>query len=498
MDRAILPCVLLLAALPAQAIDVRHDLDASVVPENHEICIQDNVTLILRKPHSELLSAYVHAGLKLVDLSSPGVVHEVVPRIGREHEHFSKEVPLQEIRFRPDGASGWPRQVELSFRLRGKIMHPLTSQQENYARSFQETPGIISTDGVYLSSGSFFYPRFFLNPASFSLTVSLPAGWDAVSQGSRTGHVRSEEATTVTWSSPQPMDDIYLIAAPFTEYYQESGAADLYAFLRTPDAALARKYMDATEVYLDMYSRLLGPYAYKKFALVENFWETGYGMPSFTLLGPRIIRLPFILHTSYPHEILHNWWGNGVFVDYDRGNWCEGLTAYLADHLLKEGAGKGAAYRRSALERYRNFVRREEDFALEAFTQRRSSASEAVGYGKSLMVFHMLRRLLGDETFVSGLRLLYRDRLHREAGFDDLQKAFESAAERSLEPFFDQWVRRPGAPDLELEEVTVHPRMHGGKTLRLTISQVQRGAPFRLQLPVAVRAPQQPHGVVLS
>ena len=31
-----------------------------------------------------------------------------------------------------------------------------------------------------------------------------------------------------------------------------------------------------------MYNKLLGPYPYTKFALVENFWETGYGMPSFT------------------------------------------------------------------------------------------------------------------------------------------------------------------------------------------------------------------------
>ena len=44
-------------------------------------------------------------------------------------------------------------------------------------------------------------------------------------------------------------------------------------------------------------------------------------MASLTLLGPRVIRLPFIFKSSYPHEILHNWWGNGVYVDYASGNW---------------------------------------------------------------------------------------------------------------------------------------------------------------------------------
>ena len=62
-------------------------------------------------------------------------------------------------------------------------------------------------------------------------------------------------------------------------------------------------------------------------------------MPTFTLLGPQVIRFPFIINSSYPHEILHNWWGNSVFVDYDTGNWCEGLTAYMADHLIQEQRG---------------------------------------------------------------------------------------------------------------------------------------------------------------
>ena len=94
---------------------------------------------------------------------------------------------------------------------------------------------------------------------------------------------------------------------------------------------------------------MLPAYPYASFALVENFWETGYGMPGFTLLGPRVIRFPWILTSSYPHELLHNWWGNAVYVDYGRGNWCEGLTAYMADHLFAEQRGEGEIYRRATL-----------------------------------------------------------------------------------------------------------------------------------------------------
>jgi len=101
---------------------------------------------------------------------------------------------------------------------------------------------------------------------------------------------------------------------------------------------------------------------HKKFALIENFWEAGYGMPSFTLLGEKIIRFPFILHSSYPHELLHNWWGNSVYVDFETGNWCEGITVYMADHLIKEQRNQAIEYRRATLQKYTNYVTPENDF----------------------------------------------------------------------------------------------------------------------------------------
>ena len=132
-------------------------------------------------------------------------------------------------------------------------------------------------------------------------------------------------------------------------------------------------------------------------------------MPSFTLLGEQIIRFPFIIDSSYPHEILHNWWGNGVYPDYESGNWSEGLTAYLADHLFQEVEGRGPEYRKEMLARYKNYVSDAADFPLAEFTSRNSAASQAVGYGKTLMLWHMLRVELGDELFLGGLKQFYRD-----------------------------------------------------------------------------------------
>ena len=82
-----------------------------------------------------------------------------------------------------------------------------------------------------------------------------------------------------------------------------------------------------------------------------------------------MLRLPFILATSLPHEVAHCWWGNGVLVDWARGNWCEGLTSYVADYLSREreSAEAGREYRFQALRNFAALAGGEEDFPLSRF-----------------------------------------------------------------------------------------------------------------------------------
>ena len=296
------------------------------------------------------------------------------------------------------------------------------------------------------------------------------------------------------WSSAGPMDEIYLVGGPLVRYQQmagaggAAGAVEALVYLRQDDAALAGRYLAATAQYLEMYGQLIGPYPYGKFALVENFWETGYGMASFTLLGPQVIRMPFILASSYPHEILHNWWGNSVFVDYATGNWCEGLTAYMADHLMREQLGQGAAYRRDRLQDYASYVRDGRDFPLTEFRSRHSAATEAVGYGKALMGFHMLRRQLGDERFREWAARFYREERGRKASFADLRRTLEAAAGKGtdLGRFFHDWTERPGAAALAVEGTGVRA-VDGGFEVRGTLRQTQAGEPFALDVPLVIQ-----------
>ncbi|MGE3167103.1 MAG: M20/M25/M40 family metallo-hydrolase [Planctomycetota bacterium] len=460
---------------------IRHDLDVTLEPASHRVAGVDH--MLIPEPllaGKDELKLVLHAGFEL--LAGPGVAvaPSGAPTVG------PGGAPVQEYRL-ARVAPAWPRPIVL--RYSGTIDHPLVEEREEYARSFARTPGIIDTPGVVLSRASGWFPDLVDlgdGLVTFSVQATAPVAWHVISQGQRVRDDASETQRVTKWVCDQPMDDVYLVGGPLTEYGRAVGAVRAQAFLRTPDPQLAQQFLEATGQYLGMYGKLIGAYPYEKFALVENFWETGYGMPSFTLLGPQIIRFPFILHSSYPHEILHNWWGNSVYVDYEKGNWCEGLTAYLADHLIKEGQGAGESYRRDTLKSYRDYVRTGNEIALADFRERHSSASQAVGYGKSLMVWHMLRRKLGDARFVDGLRAFYSTYRFRRASFDDIANVFSEAGGQDVRPFFAQWVGRTGAPEIAMTDILASGSLTAGYQITVDLAQRQTEEPFRVDVPFAL------------
>lgn len=450
---------------------VHHDLRVQLLPETGRIIVSDVISVPAADETAPAWRLYLHPDLKITRADPPLRALPADPGTTRGPAAYV----LQSA----------PRQGRITLSYEGKIAHPLRERESGLGRSQADTRGFITADGVYLDGNSHWYPQFDDERVSFSLDVQLPAAWSAVSQGARIPPPPEQNPSSVRWEENHPQQEIYLIAARFHEYQQTAGAVNTLVMLRRPDRALAEKYLATMAEYVDLYSQLIAPYPYAKFALVENSWESGYGMPSFTLLGPQVIRLPFILHSSLPHEILHNWWGNGVYVDYAAGNWSEGLTSYLADHLLRERRGEGANYRRDALLRYRNYVAAERDFPLSEFSARHSSASQAVGYDKALMFFHTLRLQLGDARFIAGLRRFYRDNAFQTAGWNDLRIAFEKEAGVSLQAAFPSWLQRTGAPSLRVATARATPKENGYQ-LKLVLEQTQEGPPYPLQVPIAV------------
>lgn len=462
------------------ALDItHHEITLKLDPKTNHVHVTDTMTY-KNNGESDYIEFSLHGNLPIKVTSSNWKLEFVgkaswnASGINAYYNKLDKLFPIHNYKLTPTQKLDSDKVTVV---YSGKITLPPTSSREEYVRSFSETPGIVCNEGVYLTSTSLWYPQQQGKMISFLLKAHLPEKWQLISQGKE----KLIKDDCVVWDCTSPMEEIYVVGGPLTKSQRTYGATTAMVYTHSHDEGLADKYLTATGQYLKMYNDLLGKYPYSKFALVENFWETGYGMPSFTLLGPRIIRFPFILRSSYPHEILHNWWGNGVFVDYATGNWCEGLTAYLADHLLKEQEGKGVESRRSTLQRYRNFVRLDRDFPLAQFRSRHSPATEAVGYGKCLMLFHELRQKLGDEVFTACLREFYKKYLFKKARFDDIEQVFSQVAKQDLRVFFTQRVQEKGAPDIGINNVYVDK-----SKVHFSLEQLQKGIVYDLQIPIAI------------
>lgn len=369
-----------------------------------------------------------------------------------------------------------PQSGTLEIRYEG-VFEPARASSGSHEQTF---PSVVGRQGIFLVSA--WYPQVEAL-ANYRLKVALPPGYVAVSEAESIEKVERSGGVTFAFEFGHPLDGINLVA---TDRYQVTQdrfhGIELSAYFFPEDQALAMRYLDYAKRYIELYEKLLLPFPFKRFAIVENFLPTGISMPTYTLLGQEVARLPFIVETSLGHEILHQWFGNQVYVSEEQGNWAEGLTTYLADHLYEEQKGGGWKYRKQILIDYASYVG-DDDFPLRSFTHRFDSASRSIGYGKSAMVFHMLRQMMGDDAFFGALRGFIRQKRFQRASWDDLKNAFEEPSGRELGWFFSQWTGRKGLPELQASNFIVE---RSGGAFVLGFDLAQTGEIYKLDVPVTV------------
>jgi hypothetical protein len=376
--------------------------------------------------------------------------------------------------------------IEVIIRYEGQFTDEAPVQPVNTDNPGYGVSGTISPRGTLLLGGAGWYPAIEGAVESMHLRVEAPEGISAVTSGRSLGVATKDGKTVSRWQIDPPTERLALSAGRYVISTSQAGDVPTATYFLSDDRHLADTYLQATTRYIALYENQFGPYPFPKFAIVENFFPTGYGFPSYTLIGGRVLRLPFIVRTSLGHEIAHCWWGNGVRIDPADGNWSEGLTSYVAEHQYQEmeSAEAGRQHRQQLLRNYATIVAPEEDFPLRRFSHRYSPLTKVIGYDKSAMVFDMLRQTIGDTAFRSGLRQLFANRLHRETGWKDLQAVFEAASGKDLTWFFDQWLDRSGAPTLWLEKIQtalVAPQTY------LVRGVLRQSPPFyRLQVPVTL------------
>ena len=345
-------------------------------------------------------------------------------------------------------------------------------------------------EGTFLPASARWYPNVEGAFANFRVALDLPQGQKGLVPGRLVDESDAGGRYRARFEFSAPVDGIDLMAGPYRVESRDvktaSGASvKLRTYFHPQVADLAGPYLDAVARYLDLYEGRIGAYPFTEFSVVSSPTPTGFGMPTLTYLGIDVVRLPFIRETSLGHEVLHNWWGNGVYPDYARGNWSEGLTTFMADYAYKERESAEASREmRLAWLRDLAAVPPGQDRPLGEFTSRTHGTSQIVGYNKAAMMFYTLRDLIGEAAFDDGLKRFWREHRFRVASWADLERAFSQASGRDLRPFFSQWLERAGLPSVRLVDAKIEP---GGGARRVTVTLDQGAPAYRLRVPLVIR-----------
>jgi aminopeptidase N len=303
------------------------------------------------------------------------------------------------------------------------------------------------------------------------LRVAVPAGWIALSNGEPRNVTRPRKGPWVyhfELDRPHPAYLVTLVAGEFAIVKDRSArlgrrSVPVEYFVPPRRKADAARSLGETPRMLELFSGLTGvafPWSRYSQVVVSDFIFGGMENTTATTLYEHVLldrraALDVTSNDLVAHELAHQWFGDYVTCrDWSHGWLNEGFATFF-EHVERESRlGRDEydwgvsndldAYLGEANGRYtRPIVCRDYQAPIDLFDRHL--------YEKGGLVLHMLRRELGDELFWRGVAHYLDRHAHGIVETNDLMRALEEASGASLERFFDQWVYRPGHPDLRVK-----------------------------------------------
>ena len=210
-------------------------------------------------------------------------------------------------------------------------------------------------------------------------------------------------------------------------------------------------FAEPTVAALEFFSTRVGPYSYGRLANVQaNGVKGGMEAATAILYGDDSVSGPRRRWDSViVHEIAHQWFGNAVTEsDWDDVWLSEGFATYFTHLFVEHTEGRDAFVTglRADRDQIRAFDEKNPGYRIvhDNLSDMKRVTTGPGTYKKGAWTLHMLRGLVGDEAFWSGIREYYRLYRDRNARTADFRRVMEEASGRDLAWFFDEWLTRGG------------------------------------------------------
>jgi aminopeptidase N len=206
---------------------------------------------------------------------------------------------------------------------------------------------------------------------------------------------------------------------------------------------------------VEFFARTVAPFPYEKLAHVQSYTRYG-GMENASAI---FYANNLFEHRNQDagiiaHETAHQWFGDAVTPSGWGHLWLsEGFASYFEQLWVEKSEGTDA-FRRGMTQLRNEIIKSTVTYnhpVVDTLETNYMRLLNTNSYQKGAWTLHMLRSMLGDSLFFSGIRSYYDHHRHSTATTDNLCDAFERVAHRPLRWFFDEWLRRPGVAELTID-----------------------------------------------
>lgn len=331
--------------------------------------------------------------------------------------------------------------------------------------------------------------------ATVEFAITAPEKYDVVANG-RLVETRSlmDGRKVTRWNESKPIPTYCMVfgAAEFSIQTQEKAAGVPLLYYAYPqDSEIAARKFARSSLVLTYFSELIGPYPYEKLAQVESATQAG-GMENSSAIfyAESGFRNMSAGEGPIPHEIAHQWFGDSITeADWDHLWLSEGFATYFEALFYERMEGRESLRRimAQAAEAVKKYHKSHPAPLIDPELKDLMRKLNAFNYQKGAWVLHMLRKVLGDETFFKGIRRYYSLYEGKNAVTEDFQKVMESVSGTPLSTFFKQWFYQPGWPDYK---VSWRWDEDSGEA-EITIHQAQTTGLFDMPLEVTIHSGEQ-------
>lgn len=299
--------------------------------------------------------------------------------------------------------------------------------------------------------------------ATAEISITVPEGYRAVSNGILARETSENGKATYTWRMEQP-HSIYLFSVAigrFDEVREPYKDVPILYYCERGRGEDVRRGFGKTPAAMEFFQREIGvPYPYGKYSQVAAH-DFGGGMENtsattntdLALIDARAA-IDMDFDSLVAHELAHQWFGDLVTCKTWTDAWLnESFATFYAN--LFQGHDKGLDEYR-----YRIWQDAETYFAEASEQYRRPIVTrqwresfhmfDAHLYPKGGCVLHFFRSLLGEEAWRRGIRHYLETHRFGSVETRDLIEGIREATGANLEPQFEQWVFREGHPEFRL------------------------------------------------